>query len=130
MVGHAAAVSPGERITASALQGAKLRSCSNTIFIRVPAGIRNTGDEFKSRSSMRSVTFCAAFPGSWQSARDAEQGLRAAIVNRAVYGSFVTRSVSPKSCTVVEKALADPSVGVPEGTQPRVIEMERPAGPF
>ena len=49
------------------------------------------------------------------------QPLRAAIVNRAVYDSIVTRAVSTKSCPVVKKVLADPSVDVPAGTQPRVI---------
>ena len=43
------------------------------------------------------------------------------MVNRAVYGSIVTRSDSAKSCPVVVKVLADPSVEVPAGTQPRVI---------
>ena len=48
-------------------------------------------------------------------------GLRAAIVNRAVYDSIVSRAVSTKSRPVVEKVLADPSVEVPAGTEPRVI---------
>ena len=57
-------------------------------------------------------------------APDVDPGLRAAVVNRAVYDSIVTRAVSTKSCPVVEKVLTDPSVEVPAGTQPRVI----PAG--
>ena len=54
-------------------------------------------------------------------APDVDPGLRASIVNRAVYDSIVTRAVSTQSRPVVEMVLADPSVEVPAGTQARVI---------
>ena len=52
---------------------------------------------------------------------DVDPDLGAAIVNRAVYDSLVTRATSLKSSLVVDRVLADPSVEVPPGTQPRVI---------
>ena len=52
---------------------------------------------------------------------DVDPDLGAAIVNRAVYDSLVTRATSLKSSEVVDRVLADPSVEVPPGTQPRVI---------
>ena len=52
---------------------------------------------------------------------DVDPDLEAVIVNRAVYDSLVTRATSLKSSEVVEQVLADPSVEVPPGTQPRVI---------
>ena len=52
---------------------------------------------------------------------DIDPDLVAAIVNRAVYDSLVTRAASLKSSQVVDQVLADPSVEVRPGTQPRVI---------
>ena len=52
---------------------------------------------------------------------DVDPDLEAVIVNRAVYDSLVTRATSLKSSEVVDRVLADPSVEVPAGTQPRVI---------
>ena len=54
-------------------------------------------------------------------ASDIDPDLGAAIVNRAIYDSLVTRAASLKSSEVVGQVLAAPSVEVPPGTQPRVI---------
>ncbi|MCY3872693.1 MAG: type IV secretory system conjugative DNA transfer family protein [Rhodobacteraceae bacterium] len=52
---------------------------------------------------------------------DVDPDLGAAIVNRAVYDSIVTKATSLKASQVVDQVLADPSVEFPPGTQPRVI---------
>ena len=52
---------------------------------------------------------------------DVDPDLGAAIVNRAVYDSIVTKATSLKASQVVDQVLADSSVEVPPGTQPRVI---------
>ena len=72
-------------------------------------------------SAEEEVTGSAGEESVSSASPDIDPDLETAIVNRAVYDSLVTRATSPKTSQVVDQVLADSSVEIPPGTQPRVI---------